>query len=471
MTNLNQEARLIYGSIILYFFLCCLIAFTYDGTGDMGDSISHFQYAQFAFKHPDNFFFHWAKPLFTLFAAPFAQFGFVGIKIFNCLNTAISLFLTYKIASRLQLPFAWFSVLLLGTASLFFTLTFSGLTEHFSALLLLLALWLFAQKKIFLATVVLSFLPFVRSEGLLFLGVTALFLLFTKSWKYVPALGIGHIFYAFLGAFWHNGDLFWVFNKIPYASFIAYGKGNWGHFIEQLYYASSLPLYVLGWLGIIALCIVVFMKNTNYLQETKIILVLVASYFLVFIASHSAFWALGIFKSFGMSRVLNTVMPLFALLGCFGAGFFIKKIKNIKVRKIVFGLLVAVVVFLPFSNNPAAIHFPRDFVKIPEQKLLEDVNKIIRNQFSNAKIYFSNPSVPFYLNIDPFDATIAQQLTAFKQATPLPNNAIIVWDSWFSEIDHNITLENLKNNPRLALVQSFHIDKPYYTYTIFKVLP
>ena len=158
----NREFQGIVAACFAFFALCCYIALRYDGTGDSGDAVQHFLYAKYAFLHPENLFNHWAKPLFTLVAAPFAQFGFVGIKIFNSVNAALTLYFTYRIAVQLRLRRAGLVVLILATCSQFFTLIFSGLTEHFSALLLVGVIHLFLRKEYVWATLIVSFLPFVQ---------------------------------------------------------------------------------------------------------------------------------------------------------------------------------------------------------------------------------------------------------------------------------------------------------------------
>ena len=156
MINLNytnfKESKIALLASFLFFLLCLFIAFSYEGTGDSGDSVSHFLYAKYAFQYPENFFYQWAKPLFVLFAAPFAQFGFVGIKVFNCLNASLTLYFTYKIAKKLHIPNALLAILILATCSMYFTLIFSGLTEHLSALLLVIDIRYFIKnpKEIFM---------------------------------------------------------------------------------------------------------------------------------------------------------------------------------------------------------------------------------------------------------------------------------------------------------------------------------
>jgi hypothetical protein len=467
----KHEKIVVYGGIFLYLIACLVLAVTMDGTGDAGDSISHFLYAQYAYKHPGNLFHHWAKPFFTFFAAPFSQFGFTGIKVFNCLNTALSLSLVYEIARRLRMPAAFLAPLFLATASMFFTLIFSGLTEHFSALLLLATLLLFIEHKYAWAVTLLSFLPFVRSEGLLFMGVTAVYLVWVQKWRYLPFLALGHVVYGILGAAWHGGDVFWVLNKIPYATLTAYGKGDWGHFVNQLYYASGLPLFVFGLSGILAFGAFLFSRKSvtsrpeYFLQNMTLIL----AYFFVLIAAHSVFWVLGIFNSFGMNRVLITVLPEFAIIACFGCGYFLERIKSPKTRTAVLCVVAIITALMPFSGNPAGVFFPKNFVRSTDQHLLDEIAQL--PQLKGAVVYYSSPNVPFYLHLDPYDPAAAKPLPTFQTDGVLPPNAVLVWDSWFSVIDHHIPLEVLKNDPRLEPVRSFQAEKPPYTYEVFRVKP
>ena len=174
----NQIVKIIIG---LFFAIGCFVIAHYDGTGDTGDSITHYLYARYAPLHHELFFHHWAKPLFVLLASPFAQFGFNGIKFFNLLNATLTLWLTYKLAKQLNLPNPIVAILILATCSGYFTLTFSGLTEHLFAMLLVLAVLQIVQERFILGSLIVSFLPFVRSEGLLMLGVLGLFLLIKST--------------------------------------------------------------------------------------------------------------------------------------------------------------------------------------------------------------------------------------------------------------------------------------------------
>jgi hypothetical protein len=461
---MNQEFKGIIAATFAFFALCCFIAFRYDGTGDTGDAVQHFLFAKYAFKHPENLFDHWAKPFFTLIAAPFAQFGFVGIKIFNTLNATLTLYLTYRIAHKLRLPNAWLVFLILATCSQFFTLIFSGLTEHFSALLLVTTIWLFLRKKYVLATLIVSFLPFVRSEGLLLIGVTTLFLMAEKRWRVLPLLAVGHVVYSLVGWFVFH-DLLWIFNRIPYATLSAYGHGTWFHFIEKLYYGTGLvpfALWIIGSLG--ALFLIFSRKGT---PQYRNVFGLIFGYFFALLIAHSAFWYFGIFNSFGLSRVMNTVMPEFALISLIGFNFLTDFIPSEKIKKGVQIAFITAIMMMPFSKNPAAIFFPKMFVRTPDQVILSDVTRYIEEKMPDNCVFYSNPCVAFYLNRDPFDTTVCRSTLRLNDSI-LPEKSIVVWDNLFSVLDHNVTLEMLRQDARFEEIRSWQTTEGGFQFTIFK---
>jgi hypothetical protein len=460
----NRELKGIIATCFAFFALCCYIAVRYDGTGDSGDAVQHFLYAKYAFVHPENLFNHWAKPLFTLVAAPFAQFGFVGIKIFNSLNAVLTLYLTYRIAAHLRLPHAWLVVLILATCSQFFTLIFSGLTEHFSALLLVGVIYLFLRKEYLWATLIVSFLPFVRSEGLLLIGVTGLFLLAEKRWRVLPLLAVGHVVYSLAGWFVFH-DFLWVFNKIPYASFSAYGHGTWYHFIEKLYYGTGLPQYILWIFGILGSIFYFFDKKET--PQYKRVFGLICSYFFILLIAHSIFWYLGIFNSFGLARVMNTVMPEFALMALVGFNFLTDLFSSEKLKFGVQILLVTAICLMPFTRSPAAIFFPKMFVQTPDQVVLNEISRDIKEKMPNYCVLYANPCVPFYLKCDPYDPSVSRLITHLND-TDLPEKTLIVWDNIFSVLDHSITLDNLRQDVRFEEIRSWQSTEGGFQFAIFK---
>ena len=104
----------------------------------------------------------------------------------------------------------------------------------------------------------LSFLPFIRSEGLVILGIITIYLLYNKQWRLLPLLAIGHLVYAVAGypeyhSFW------WVFSKIPYGTLSSehYGSGDLLYFVNNFHFIMG---YVVKWL-IVVVAVVLFVRR------------------------------------------------------------------------------------------------------------------------------------------------------------------------------------------------------------------
>jgi hypothetical protein len=97
-----SKQTLFHISFLIIAFILVMAAYYFEGTAGGGDSIFHYLYAKYAHLHPENFFNHWAKPVYTILAFPFAQLGFMGIKIFNIIMSLSACYFGYKISKQLK---------------------------------------------------------------------------------------------------------------------------------------------------------------------------------------------------------------------------------------------------------------------------------------------------------------------------------------------------------------------------------
>ncbi len=449
-----------------------LIAFIKEGTGDSGDSIEHYLISRFAFLHPELLLHHWGKPVFTLLSSPFSQFGFTGIKIFNCLVAAFTGYFTIKTASRLRIPFSYpppyLVVFFLFCAPVYFKYIFSGMTEHLLGLALIVAVYLMLKKQITLSTLIVSFMPFMRSEGLIILGVFTFYLIVKKYFRYLPLLLIGHVCYSVIGYFYYH-DFLWVFNRIPYLSLDSwYGTGHWSDFVFKLYYVVGLPLFGMIVLGLLRMGATLFKKgyskNQSFFHEE---LLLIYGSFIAFFIAHSAFWALGIFNSMGLGRILNSIIPLTAIIGFRGVEW-ITSTKNRLLNQIITcGILLFIVIF-PFLGNPASLKWDKDLDLSPDQKLINEIIPELKKGSSGKLYLYSHPYIGMQLGIDPFDPSQRGKIAAIKSPKNLPRPTVIIWDSWFSPIEEGYTLESLTANDFLILAsQQTSLEDPAKKIAIF----
>ena len=275
----------------LFFAAGIVLTFVANGTCDGGDSVMHYQFARYAPLHYRLFFDHWAKPLYVLIASPFARFGIHGIKIFNVSISTLTIIITWKIARLLKIKGSALVSVFMAFAPALMVYSLSGLTEPLFAFVLMLCIWLYLRDKIIVSLLVLSFLPFVRSEGLIICGVFAILLVLEKRYRMLPLLIVGHIVYSVVGvALGAHKSLLWVFTEIPYLKlYSAYGEGTWGHFVHLPSFIG-IPLCVLLAVGVIA-GLINFIRSWNrkeHLREA----VLIYGCFLAYFIAHVCFWAL-----------------------------------------------------------------------------------------------------------------------------------------------------------------------------------
>lgn len=443
--------------IICYFLVAVSVSLLTNGTCDSGDSVYHYLFSHYAFAHPHNFLDHWAKPFFVLLSSPFAQFGFTGIKLFNCSVAAVSLWYCYKAAKALGYKNAWLAPVFLGFAPGWFVHLFSGLTEPLFGLLLITGVYLAINKKDVWAAIVISFLPFVRSEGLIIMVVFAFYFLVNKQYLYILWLLTGHVIYSVAGAFYYS-DILWVFTRIPYSeSSGKYGSGNWLHFVVQLIYIIGIPLYVLLGVG--------FVKKITGLRDikkwniyfTNAETLLVYGLLLGFITAHSIFWFWGLFESMGLKRVLVAIVPIAALIAASGFNYLLELLQSKKVMCMIVGIVVGgYVIAFPFTANPAAIDWKRDLSLTPDEVAVVEATTYIQSNFSNTiYLYYSHPYINITMKRDPFSNDRNANLEALT-GSKIPHPFVVIWDSKFSVLENGVSLEQLKSNPQLELIQEYY---------------
>jgi hypothetical protein len=433
--------------MLVHLILGTLTIAWFEGTGDSGDSIYHYLFARSAPYHPELYFDHWAKPLFVLLFSPMAQLGFVGVKILNLILVNLTLYLTFRSAEILKVGNPFLVTLLLICSPLYFVLTFSGLTEPMFACVLMLALFFQLKQRYILTLIIISFLPFVRTEGLFFIGIFGLWEVIQGRYRNVMYLTIGTVAYSIAGYFVYH-DLFWTITKIPYSRLSStYGSGTAFHFVEQMIYVTGVPFYVLFWLGTLTMSVRYFRKQLAFKIPYFLIGGVVA-----FILAHSIFWYFGIFNSMGLKRVLLCVIPFMALIAAHG----IQEIKTLiylyspRISILIVGLITVYILIFPFTRNPAAIDFENDLDLHTEQIEAQKVKQFLQQNYTARKIITGNTYFCELLDIDCFDAT--QKVFITRSAINSANNGdLIIWDNWFAVVEHGILLEELEENPKMKI--------------------
>lgn len=442
------------------------VAFLTENTYDGGDSIYHYLFAHFAFQHPENLLNAWAKPFFTLLASGPAQGGFLGMKLFQCTVVAASAWLAYLLARALQLPWPALAIVLCYGAPDYFRIQFSGLTEPLFGLVLVGATVLAAYNKPSWSALTVSWLPFVRSEGFILLGLWGVYLLWQRQWKALPLLGLGYGAYSVVGGIF-LGNFGWISSSNPYLVNSQYGSGRWTHFLEHI------PT-LLGWiptaLALLGGMLMVgrMLRRSSWAQRLfRVELLLVYGSITVFILFHSVAWALGMFSSFGMTRVLTVLTPFFAIVSLAGlAGVSKLGAWAPRARVGVMAVVISAVIVMLFRNDytytttagtaigwHSTLHWHRDFVKLPDLQLADKATAWLKQHDANWRwhpIAFEHTYYAIPLHLDLYDPAVRplmrQEWTPHLEA--LPVGTYVFWDGWFCPVDAHIPLHLLSNDSR-----------------------
>lgn len=465
------QQRLFYLFTFLGIFTYVFLAFWGNGTGDSsGDSITHYLYARYALQHPELILNHWAKPLFTLLSLPFAQLGFHGIQCWNIALTTCSMYFVYALARDQQMNHRWLIPLFFYGTPHMIQSAISGLTEPLFAAILSIALFILQRNKWVAASILVSFLPFVRSEGLLFCAPFLLYFGYNKKWLALVSLSVGHVLWSIAGYFYYH-DILWVFTKIPYANLGSpYGKGNAFHFVEQLYFFFGPLLFVLCLLGCVILLVQIIRTRTIAFLFSFPVLLLFGA-FVFFFAAHTSFWVLGIFNSMGLVRVFIAVMPLAVWLMMTT----IQSIDSSKLsamsKRIVYALVGLFCLIFNFTHNPAAVALKGCIQPSAEQeKIRNELIPIIQKQYANATIFATESNVFLYHNHDCFtqDGLIKNASQALLHAHA---GDVLVWDNWFGPMEEGLTEEKMEAKTdweKVALFQGVSESKQAFSLILYR---
>lgn len=446
----------------LYLMILSLLS---EGLLGETDSVNHYLIARYAFQHPYLFVDHWGKPLFTILSAPLAQFGMQGAVFFNILCALFTAWLIFRTCRLLKYRYALAAIPFALFAPVYMVNVLTSLTEILFALVLVAGIYFFLKEKIILSSIIISFLPFARMEGVMFLVIFLAAIILAKKFKAIPFLLTGYIIFSLAGTLRYH-DLLWFFNSMPYSDkgSALYGSGSFWYYLERFHQLLGFPLTILAVIGMIHLSISLFRdkkpsRTASWLTEYYLIPVSLFS----FILAHSFLWWQGMMGVLATSRFMACVLPLGGFLAMVGLNW----INSMFGRWKYFGTIFTFIIILITIWVPFTLHKIPAVPSWSDQVMKETAEAIKSANLDKYPIYYFDPKLAYYLGKDPYGAArLHNNLPAPGQPDfGVSDSSIVVWDTHFGEFEHKIRLERLLDNPgfRLLDVHSPAIDKKFFT--------
>lgn len=413
-----------YALILLTAVLMTGLSIAGEGSYGGEDSFMHYLIARFAPAHPELFLDHWGKPLFTILSAPFAAFGFTGIRIFNILCGISTAWLGYKSAVHLKWESAWAVIPMILYNALFFVTCISGLTEPLFALILMSSVYLYLKEKYVLSSLIISFLPFVRSEGNLMILLWAVSLSAEKKWTTLPFVLTGTMVLSIVGGI-IKSNVFWLWTENPYQGAAdVYGSGDLLHFIRANRETFGVPQTLMAAAGLCALCIGLLRTRSWKDFKIQIPLLLMAGSFTLYLAAHSWFWYKGLYGSAGLIRVMAAVVPMASMMCVLGLNFVMKFLPvPTWIKQACILIILGYVVYDPFFQHKLP------YALSERQEIMKKV-ALWYPDSGCKRVFTAHPYFVYAAGLDNFDPEQRQYLQA-AISVPLRETDLIIWDNQF----------------------------------------
>lgn len=445
-----------YALIAVILFIDMTILVLSNGYSGGSYSVMHYQFARWAFVNPENLLNSWANPIYTLLAAPFALLGFKSLQLMNIMLGILSGYFAYRVAKELKMKTPLLALVICSFTPVFMMTFFGGTTEIMFAFVAILGTFLLIKDKFFAGAVVVSMLPLIRLDGFILLPVYAIYFLRWHRVKYLPLLLSATVLYSLIGLMFGK-SLFWLFEGVKLWSDSIYGHGSFTQFIVRSPGFFGIPNEIFFVTGLVAGLWLYIRERKEYSQE----FVLVVLPFVIYFLAHSFAWWQGIGNSQGLSRYMAAIVPFMAVMATRGLYLFAKmffiifKSEAVRIGALILGF--ASIIHIPFAiqNYPVSLS-STDWA-------LSDAAEYIKvNGLDTKKIYYTDPSIFYFLNKNPKCNSCIEVKNA-EQLKLMQNSDLLLFDATFATLK-GINFNSVLYSSGFKLIQVFSPETPVQTF-------
>jgi len=396
-----------------------------------------------------------------------------GVIIFNIILGLFTCYLTYLIARIRQYKDPWLLILFVCFAPMYTIMIVTGMTEILFGFALVFAAYLFFKENYFASSIIISFLPFIRNEGIIIIPVYLVVYVWYKKWKAIPFLLTGILLLSCIGTLYYN-DLLWILHKWPYGNTSSiYGTGNLLHYVRNASKIMGIPLIILFITGLI-FSLVRFFNGFSLKPSLKLTeLTLIFGPLFIYFTGYSYAWWKGMSGSGGEFRVMTPIIPFFAIYALQGINMLVSpRFINRWFKAIIYLIFLVLIIRTPFEIYQIPRHFSE-----PEKIIFKASQWLKQHVSGKGVIYYFDPFIQHYLDINYYDQTLIRQFLPdpVNPGEKIPEGSFIAWDAHFGATQGMVSLASLINSPSLRLVKIFKPDNyfmvlgnNYYNIFIFR---
>lgn len=470
--KINEKAALAISALAAFLLLSCLY-FQGNGMLEGGqDSYNHFLISKYAFKYPQLLLDQWGKPVYTILAHPFCAFSLGTAVFFNILCLVAGAFITGLTLIKLELKYAWLACWICVFCPISLGNAIATLTEPLNMLMLSAAFYAWIADRKIAATLLFSFLPWIRTEGFVILVPFLVYLIFTKQYKLIPYLIVGTFIFNLLGWF-QTGEPFWFITENPYfaietdserfapepGSFLFYIRDN-----KNIFGNITLIFSALG-AGYFAFQY--FFKKTN-IKQSAFVFWVVAGVFVAYYFAHSFIIWRGMLGTHGMTRVMMVIVPCVAFFMVYFINVIFKPFSNQfnPYKNIVLILFAFVLTYQAYRVKGYPTQFYNfNKTSVPQIANVQNLDLayqyLEKNNLTNQVIYHQLPLFDVRYDRDPYAKPLTKDWkTAYIWSIDLnenwaPKNSIIIWDRYHAQREGNMPFEKISTSIDYRLLTQF----------------
>jgi hypothetical protein len=445
------------------------------------ESVNHYFIVESVFSNPKMALDHWGKPLFIALSSLFSLFGQRGVMVFNVIIMLLTALIGGKLAKKLGAQFGFLVPVLILFAPVYYPFAQSCLTEPLFGFVAVLSAYLFSVKKYTFSTIVISFILFSRSEGILFIPIYAVAMAIKRQWRTLPFLLTGFISYGVLGVILGKGFL-WYYFDYPYSAIVSfYGKGPFWNWFTNHQSITGSPFSVLIVFSFFALVIwTLFHFKKSFQSKNLVLIYLVTVPAAIYIFGHSFLWYKGWSASVGLPRIVGGVIPLIAVFTTVGFSWLISKtgFYHKKIELLMAVLFSTWMIANTFEGKKSVIlSQPNEM----NQLIYDSIDWLTEQGFpkndESIVVYKTDYLLHYGVNPKKEEESFLRT-NIHRREDPeneLKSGDIIVWDGQTTPNEGGISFEVLATNPMFEELITFRpknefkvLGGGYYFITIFR---